>query len=145
MQTVVYDTFPDDKMKYIPVMTYSRILAGSLCLLRVNEAFARPSRSFPGSSSLISTCAIDINIDEAVISLALVDDAAEALRKSMIDDLYLCTRWGELLLSLSSNLRTQLEQMSTVKDGLSKNTRSSQGFPGNRVSSYDLGPRLARS
>ena len=37
LRIVVNDIFPDDKLKYIPVRTYSRILAGSLCLLRVSE------------------------------------------------------------------------------------------------------------
>ena len=56
----------------------------------------------------------------------MVDDVAEALRNSVIDDLMLSARWGELLQALSSNLRTRLEQMSLIKGGLSKNTTPSQ-------------------
>lgn len=42
LRTIVYDIFPGDNLKYIPVRTYSRILAGSLCLLKVSEALAHP-------------------------------------------------------------------------------------------------------
>ena len=44
LRVIVYDIFPDDSFKYIPVRTYSRILAGSLCLLKVSKALAHASR-----------------------------------------------------------------------------------------------------
>ncbi len=45
LQSVVYEISPDDNLKYLPVRTWSRILAGSLCLLKVSEALIYPSRA----------------------------------------------------------------------------------------------------
>ena len=55
----------------------------------------------------------------------------------MVDDLNLCTRWGELLQTLSSNLRTRLEKMPATKSGLSKSITSNQGAPGTQFSTSD--------
>lgn len=67
----------------------------------------------------------------------MVDDAAEALRKSVIDDLNPSPRWGELLHTLSSNLRTRLEQIAAIKSGLSRNTKPSNGAPESQSFSRD--------
>lgn len=109
LRTIIYD-ISVRLLKYIPVRTYSRILAGSLCLLKVSKALVHPAHSVPYILTQIKTCAIGINKTEAGISLELVDAAAEALRNSVTDDLNLCTRWGEVLQTLSSNLRERIEQ-----------------------------------
>ena len=87
--------------------------------------------------TFIKTCAIDINKDDTGISLALIDAAAEALRNSVIDDLNLCTHWGELLHALSSKLRTRFEHMSVSKGGLSKDTNLSQEASGSQLCNHD--------
>ncbi len=73
----------------------------------------------------------------------MVDDAAEALRNSVIDDLMLSARWGDLLQALSSNLRTRLEQMSLINGSLGKDTTPSQTLPESQSSNcnqYFAGP-----
>ena len=45
LRIVVDDIFSNDRLKYLPVRTYSRILAGSLCLLKVCGSLAHHSRS----------------------------------------------------------------------------------------------------
>ena len=133
LRTVVYD-ISVRLLKYIPVRTYSRILAGSLCLLKVSEALVHPAHSVLCILTQIKTCAIGINKTEAGISLEMVDAAAEALRNSVTDDLNLCTRWGELLQTLSSNLRQRIEQISAIKGGPSKDATPVQTAPGNHPS-----------
>ena len=133
LRTVVYD-ISVSSLKYIPVRTYSRILAGSLCLLKVSEALVRPARSVLYLLTPLETCAIGINKTEAGISLEMVDAAAAALRNSVTDDLNLCTRWGELLQTLSSNLRERIEQISAIKSNPSKDATPIQSAPGNHSS-----------
>ena len=133
LRTVVYDLV--GSVAYIPVRTYSRILAGSLCLLKVSEASVHPAHSIPYQLTPIETCAIGINKTEAGISLEMVDAAAEALRNSVTDDLNLCTRWGELLQTLSSNLRERIEQISSINATLKKDATPIQSAPvGNQPS-----------
>ena len=136
LHTVVYDLV--GSVAYIPVRTYSRILAGSLCLLKVSETSVHPARSVPYPLIPIETCAIGINKTEAGTSLEMVDAAAEALRNSVTDDLNLCTRWGELLQTLSSNLRERIEQISSINSDLKKDATPIQSAPaGNQPSTSD--------
>ena len=138
LRTVVYDIV--GSVAYIPVRTYSRILAGSLCLLKVSEASVHPVRSIPHPLTPIETCAIGINKTEAGISLEMVDAAAEALRNSVTDDLNLCTRWGELLQTLSSNLRERIEQISAANGSLKKDATPIHSAPAGNRSSTNSDP-----
>ena len=138
LRTVVFDLV--GSVAYIPVKTYSRILAGSLCLLKVSEASVHPARSIPYPLTPIETCAIGIDKTEAGISLEMVDAAAEALRNSVTDDLNLCTRWGELLQTLCSNLRERIEQISAANGNLKKDATPIQSAPAGNQSSSNNEP-----
>ena len=140
LRTVVYDIV--GSVAYIPVRTYSRILAASLCLLKVSEASVHSPRSIPHPLTPIETCAIGISKNEAGISLEMVDAAAAALRNSVTDDLNLCTRWGELLQTLSSNLRERIEQISAVNGSLKKDSTPMHNAPAGNQPSNNSEPSL---
>ncbi|EAS28605.3 uncharacterized protein CIMG_09809 [Coccidioides immitis RS] len=88
LQVVVEELLPEDRLKHVPVRTYSRILAGAMFCLKAYALGAKDS--------------------ETAISLTLVERTAEALCTCVVDDVHLSNRFGELLQALVSSLRSRV-------------------------------------
>ncbi|WEW56978.1 zinc finger transcriptional activator [Emydomyces testavorans] len=88
LQAVVEELLPEDRLKHVPVRTYSRILAGAMFCLKAYALGAKDS--------------------ETAVSLTLVERTAEALCTCVVDDVHLSNRFGELLKALASSLRSRV-------------------------------------
>ncbi|KAL2361257.1 hypothetical protein RJZ56_005862 [Blastomyces dermatitidis] len=88
LQTVVEDLVPNNRLRHVPIRTYSRILAGAMFCLK---AFA-----------------LGVKDEETIVSLELVERTAEALCTCVVDDVHLSNRFGELLTALASSLRSRV-------------------------------------
>ncbi|KAL1952798.1 hypothetical protein VTO42DRAFT_4242 [Malbranchea cinnamomea] len=101
LQTVVEELIPEDRLKHVPIRTYSRILAGAMFCLK---SYALGSKD-----------------SENAVSLELVERTAEALCTCVVDDVHLSNRFGELLQALASSLRSRVVRMAPSESSLSRN------------------------
>jgi hypothetical protein len=98
LRTVVEGLLPGDYLKHAPVRTYFRIISGAMFLLK--------------------TFALGASKNDVALSIGLMDDAVNALRTCVVDDVHLGIRFADLLETLTSRLRTRFMHAPTgVKSG----------------------------
>ncbi|KAI2345857.1 zinc finger transcriptional activator [Ophidiomyces ophidiicola] len=107
LQIVVEELLPENRLKHVPVRTYSRILAGAMFCLKAYALAAKDS--------------------ETAISLTLVERTAEALCTCVVDDVHLSNRFGELLQALVSSLRSRVVTMPGSEQSLSGHITPNNG------------------
>ncbi|KAJ5125042.1 uncharacterized protein N7515_008867 [Penicillium bovifimosum] len=95
LRTVLDDIHPDGGFTYMPVRSYSRLLGATLILLKC--------------------CAAGISEIDIPMAFDLVQRVAVGLRSSVIDDIHLGTRWGDLLENLTRRLQSRLGHPNTPK------------------------------
>ena len=87
LRTVVEGLLPGDYLKHAPVRTYFRIISGAMFLLK--------------------TFALGASKNDVEISIGLMDQAVDALRNCVVDDVHLGIRFADLLETLTSRLRSR--------------------------------------
>jgi hypothetical protein len=87
LETVVKGLLPGDYLKHAPVRTYFRIISGAMFLLK--------------------TFALGATKNDVEISIRLMDEAVDALRNCVVDDVHLGIRFADLLETLTSRLRSR--------------------------------------
>ncbi|EEP79880.1 predicted protein [Uncinocarpus reesii 1704] len=107
LQLVVEELLPEDRLKHVPVRTYSRILAGAMFCLKAYALGAKDS--------------------ETAISLTLVERTADALCTCVVDDVHLSNRFGELLHALASSLRSRVVTIPTSEPSISGHITPNNG------------------
>lgn len=87
MRIVVDGLLPNGYLKHAPVRTYFHIVSGAMFLLK--------------------TFALGATRHDVELSIGLIDAAVDALRTCVVDDVHLGTRFADLLMSLTSRLRSR--------------------------------------
>ncbi|KAL2889712.1 Transcriptional activator ARO80 [Ceratocystis lukuohia] len=109
LRIVVYGLLPKGYLKHAPVRTYFRIISGAMFLLK--------------------TFALGAPRSDVKISIGLMDQAVEALRNCVVDDVHLGVRFADLLETLTSRLRTRFIQ-APVMPGTTSSTSATTGNQG---------------
>ena len=91
LQTVVDRMAPTGELKHAPVRIYLRILSAAMFLLK--------------------TFALGAKEDDILVSLELMDQIVEVLRRESCDDVHLGLRFGELLETLTRRVRLRFVRM----------------------------------
>ncbi|KKF94078.1 hypothetical protein CFO_g3567 [Ceratocystis platani] len=104
LRIVVYGLLPKGYLKHAPVRTYFRIISGAMFLLK--------------------TFALGAPRSDVKISIGLMDQAVEALRNCVVDDVHLGVRFADLLETLTSRLRTRFIQAPVMPGTTSSTTTS---------------------
>ncbi|KAF3915960.1 hypothetical protein AA313_de0207076 [Arthrobotrys entomopaga] len=89
--TVIRKLLPGGWLKHAPVRTYMRIASAAMYLLK--------------------TFALGAREDDITVSLKLMDQTVYALRAASCDDVHLALRFGDLLETLTSRIRSRFIRM----------------------------------
>ncbi|KAK6528887.1 hypothetical protein TWF694_004118 [Orbilia ellipsospora] len=128
--TVIRKLLPGGWLKHAPVRTYMRIASAAMYLLK--------------------TFALGAREDDITVSLKLMDQTVYALRAASCDDVHLALRFGDLLETLTSRIRSRFIRMNqSGKDTPNKlnhgeGSNADQPMPdatpgGNNLPDVDLG------
>ncbi|KAF8423473.1 hypothetical protein BGX38DRAFT_1048964, partial [Terfezia claveryi] len=98
LQTVIERMAPTGELKHAPVRIYLRILSAAMFLLK--------------------TFALGAKEDDILVSLELMDQIVEVLRRESCDDVHLGLRFGELLETLTRRVRLRFVRMQGGSRGI---------------------------
>ncbi|KAL5594568.1 hypothetical protein BROUX41_001492 [Berkeleyomyces rouxiae] len=114
LRIVVNGLLPKGYLKHAPVRTYFRIISGAMFLLK--------------------TFALGASRSDVRLSIGLMDQAVQALRNCVVDDVHLGVRFANLLETLTSRLRTRFIQ-APVAAGTASATGAATGEGDSRTPS----------
>ncbi|KAF1814919.1 hypothetical protein P152DRAFT_411872, partial [Eremomyces bilateralis CBS 781.70] len=109
LKIVVSGLYPGEYLKHAPVRTYFRIISVAIILLK--------------------TFALGATEDDVALSLSLLDQAVQALRTCIVDDVHVSNRFADLADLLTHRIRGRIVRMSGSGAAGGSSTHSGNGVP----------------
>ncbi|KAF1982456.1 hypothetical protein K402DRAFT_195474 [Aulographum hederae CBS 113979] len=100
LKVVVEGLYPDEYLKHVPVRTYFRIISVTIILLK--------------------TFALGGFEGDVAISLMLLDNAVDAMRTCVVDDVHIANSFSDLVHRLTATVRARFVRMAGNGTGLSR-------------------------